>query len=617
MKTKKLLSVVLAAAAFVGAQAQNATLNWHEELVAPAGTTQIYDAKINASGDVFELATFGSMGATPDQTTFMNQTYTGSAYTGSSSAGLSNFLLTKHDLQGKLLWSIHSTAGEVSISDCGFTPTTDGGAFLALKLRPTITSEGGDSTVLVTLVDANGAKTTIDYVMADYADYARTYQPLLVKVDANGKIAKTNLLKCDWSAAPKAADQTAKTTDGFYFYDAAEDGNGNLYVVGRLRRDLVIDETTIAHHNTDTWNGNSQYAAGNAFLLKLNSDLSYNNHACTTGASTQDYFQNVRCNGGKLYLAGTLQPNSSKDAVSFGGKTLTPTADNAAIISARLDAATLQADWLVQNNVNKTVQLEDLALSSDNSRLFISGGITNSTSNAALTVSESMALNSSTKGYEGFILELDPATGAGVNGLLKAVADQTAKAKTAKIMDVFATADSVFAYGYDWSTPAIFLDAYNKNLELGATYNLVLGGGMATAYACAAKGDTLVAVSRASKSVAISWLGSEETFKPTDSGSWYSVVSCFTFPGRNFTTIKKDDGPVTAIETANDNAVQIYAAYNTLTIAGAEGENVRIFTALGQNIANFTAANDYETRTLPQGIYMVSVGSTTHKVVVK
>lgn len=606
METKKLLSAVLVAAAFVGAQAQDAT-NWHSELVAPVGTTQIYDVKANASGDVFELAIFGSKGEKPAAATFMGQEYTGDAYTGTSSSGLANFLLTKHDLRGNLLWSVYSNAGEVAISDCGFTPTTDGGVFLALKLRPN--RDGGDKGVLVTLVDGVNAETTVDYVLTT-TDNGWVYQPLLVKVDASGKIVKKNLLECDWSAAPAASDPMGKTTNGFYFYDAAEDGDGNLYVVGRLRRDLVIDGQTIAHHNTDAWAGDSQKPAGNAFLLKLNSDLSYNSHACTGGASTQDYFQNVRCHEGKLYLAGTLQPNADKDAVSFGGQTITPTLDGAAVISARVDAATLQADWLAQNASNSTIQVEDLTLSNDADRLFVSGSIYNKDAKDVLKVSESMELTTDANVHQGFVLELDPTTGAGTRGLIRS------SSGIGKINNVIATADSVFAYGYEWGTKAIFLDSYNKNLEFGATYNLVVGGGLPIAYACAAKGDTLVTVSRANKSTAISWLGSTEMFQPSMSGNFYSVVSCFTFPGRNFTA-KQDDDPTTAIETANGNEVQIYTGYNTLTIAGAEGENVRVFTALGQNIANFTAANDYETRTLPQGIYMVSVGGKMFKVVLR
>ncbi len=609
MKTKRtLFSALCAVAAFATTMAANdVTLNWHAELITPNGngTTQINDVKINASGDVFEIANFGTIGKEPKKATFMENEYAGSAYTGSSSAGNPNFLLTKHDLKGNLAWSVYSNAGEVAISDCGFTPTTDGGVVLALKMRPTV--EGGDSAVLVSLVDATNAKTTINYLMdADDKDYIRSYQPLLVKIDADGKIVKTNLLKCDTSAAPKA---TKQTPNGFYLYDVDEDSDGNLYVVGRLCRDLTIDGQTIAHHNTDEWGGDSQKSAGNAFLLKLNSDLSYNTHICTGGASTQDYFKNVRYHDGKIYVTGLLQGNAAKDAVLLGEKSITPTTEKHTIISARLDAATLQTDWLVQNSSNSTLQLEDLVLSNDADRLFVVGGINNSKATDTLTVSETIALTTTANVFRGFVVELAPATGAGVRGLIREASG------ISKMIGVIATTDSVFAYGYDWGVTAILLDSYNKTFELGATYNLVSNATTAIACACAAKGDTLVAISRNSKNTEISWLGSEETFKPADSGNFYGLVSCFTFPGRNFTP-KKDDGPVTAIETSSSTSVQVYAERNMLAIAGAEGQNVRIFTALGQNIATFVAASDYETRTLPQGIYLVAVEGKAHKVIV-
>lgn len=612
MKTKRtLFAAFCAVTAFATTMAANdVTLNWHAELITPNGngTTQINDVKINASGDVFEFANFGTIGEDPKTASFMNTEYAGSVFTGSSTNGNLNFLLTKHDLKGKLAWSVYSNAGEVDIAGSGFVPTADGGVVLALKLRPTV--NGGDSAVLVTLVDATNAKTTINYLMtADDKNYIRSYQPLLVKVDADGKIVKTNLLKCDLSAAPKAADNK-QTSDGFYLYDVDEDGDGNLYVVGRLYRDLTIDGTTIIHHNTDEWDGSIQTAAGNGFLLKLNSDLSYNAYICTGGASTQDYFKNVRCHDGKVYVTGLLQGNAAKDVVSLGGKSITPISEKYTIISACLDAATLDADWLVQNSSNSTLQVEDLALSNDADRLFVVGGINNTKAIDTLTVSETIELTTTANQYRGFVIELDPATGVGVRGIIREASG------ISKIIGVIATADSVFAYGYDWGTKAILLDSYNNTLELGATYNLVSNATSSIAYACAAKGDTLVAVNRLSKSATISWLGSEETFKPTDSGSFYGIVSCFTFPGRNFTP-KKDDGTVTAIETIGSEPVQLYTERNMLAIAGAEGQNVRIFTALGQNIATFVAASNYETRTLPQGIYLVAVDGKAHKVVVR
>lgn len=606
MKTTKLLSALFAASVFTVAQAQtDVTLNWHSELIALNGTTQIAEAKINAAGDVFEIANFGS-GANSEEISFMNATFKGDTYTGSSSAGLTNFLLLKHDLNGNLKWRVYSRRGEASISDCALAPTADGGAFIALKLRPNVS--GGDSTVLVTLVDGTDAETTIDFALPK-SDYAWAYQPLLVKVDADGRIAYTNLLKCDWAPAPADA-AGKKVTNGFYFCDATEDADGNIYVVGRQCRDLVIGAQTIAHHNTDDWSGDSQTACGNAFLLKLNSDLSYNNHVCTGGRATQDVFKNVRCHNGKIYLTGIVQPNTAKEAITFGGKSITPTAETMAIVSACLDAATLQADWLAQNNVNSSVQIEDLALSNDHNSLFIAGGIQeNKTSAPTLTVSESLILTGNSTMYQGFVLELDAATGAGLRGLIKNTTS------IAKIYNVIATADSVFAYGYDWSSKAIFLDSYNTDLASGATYNLLQGGGMPTAWACAAQGDTLVTISRAQKTTSISWLGSDDTFKPAASGNFYGVISCFTLDGRNFTP-KKPVGPTTAIGTTVNAETEIYAGYRTLTIVGAAGQNVSVFNVLGQKITNFTAA-DYETRSLPQGIYMVAVGERTTKVVVR
>ena len=73
----------------------------------------------------------------------------------------------------------------------------------------------------------------------------------------------------------------------------------------------------------------------------------------------------------------------------------------------------------------------------------------------------------------------------------------------------------------------------------------------------------------------------------------------------------------TGIEPVNNNSIAVYANQSTVHVKGGYGQQIRIYNALGQCFENKVINSDNFATTLTPGIYMVSVGSKTTKVVLK
>ncbi len=603
MKTKRtLFAAFCAVAAFATTMAANdVTLNWHAELLPPDdGKSQanMVDIKIDAHGDVYEFGSFGSKGVNPEAATFMEQSFVGAPYLAGTSY-FKNLLLVKHDRAGNLKWLVYGNGGDFDQNRSSFAPTADGGAFLAVVARRGATTASTSSNVLLRLVGADGSQDSVEVTCA-----VDVLQPVLVKIDANGRIEKMKLLVVDWTL--EGSETTIKS--GFDFRGGvAEDADGNFYVAGHQMRDIAIDGQTLTHHNTEGWDGKSS-TVGNAFLIKLDANLNYVTHITTGGTAQCDrIWGGIVYNDGKLYLPMLLLPSANMDAITFAGKTLMPTTTAYVILAARLDLATLQADWLspvntfVANSKN-SVQPQSFVLSSDKTHLILCGGL-----QGGVSVAENN-LQCGSSNFNGFVLKFDENMGTCNYGTVNSAITIN------HAITAIGGKDSVYTVGYSSGDNNLSLISYNTNLEKGVEYSLVNQNG--TTVAAAAIGDTLFVSGRYSKATTIKYLTSTESISYSGTGLWWGSVASFTFPGRNFTP-KKDDGTVTAIETTGSEQVQLYTERNMLTIAGAEGQNVCIFTALGQNIATFVAASNYETRTLPQGIYLVAIDGKAHKVVVK
>ena len=143
-----------------------------------------------------------------------------------------------------------------------------------------------------------------------------------MKISSTGTISFVSEASIDYSPAPASAAGSWGVSDGFAFYDAAEDADGNLFVAARIARDLTVGQTIIQHHNTDGWNGDSQTTRGNGLILKLDKDGNYQSHLCSGGSATHDSFRDMLCKDGKLYLSGLVYGKEASGTLNLGDRSL-------------------------------------------------------------------------------------------------------------------------------------------------------------------------------------------------------------------------------------------------------------------------------------------------------
>lgn len=141
------------------AYANDIDFQWTKTFVSPMGTSAHSLAK-SADDKVFSFAGFGSSGAADSLSYGETLIGHGAPYDGSSSSGNSNIVFQKLEKNGDLVWSVYSCWGGASLSDCAYTPTADGGAFLALKFYHT-NRDAAKNGKLLSLVDASGKTTDV------------------------------------------------------------------------------------------------------------------------------------------------------------------------------------------------------------------------------------------------------------------------------------------------------------------------------------------------------------------------------------------------------------------------------------------------------------------------
>ena len=129
---KKILLLVFSMVCGVSAYAGDVNFQWAKPLIAPMGTNA-HSLTKSADGKIFAFSNFGSSGESNTISYEGEILGTGAPYNGSSSSGNLNIVFQKLEKNGDLIWSINSCWGGASLSDCAYTPTADGGAFLALK----------------------------------------------------------------------------------------------------------------------------------------------------------------------------------------------------------------------------------------------------------------------------------------------------------------------------------------------------------------------------------------------------------------------------------------------------------------------------------------------------
>lgn len=486
-----------------------------------------------SDGDALVFGSYGSYAAT-DKGHLVDTTFLGADYGGGGNASSynSNMLLAKLDTDGQVVWALHSEAGEIELAGSVVTPTSDGGALLAIKFRHQQKVTSGENAPLYTIVDATNTPTTLQ--MANPG--MKTYQPAIIRVNANGEITKVLNLTASYA---KSESMTSNPTSVFKWAGIVEDAEGNVYVSGLQSLDLTIGTTTIAARQT-SWNGDAQtYSSNcNTFVIKLDSDLGYVKHIVGGGNLTFDSGNSLSYVDGNLYMVGLYQ----SEAVNFtlGGQSLTLAEKQYGHYVAKLNT-NLQAQYInnipvIAHNGKQAVLPYHVSFSADNQYMYITtrvmGGVVvgNDTLRAGGTMNN------------GAVVRVNLSDGSADKGVIRQQSTINLSVAT------FEIGDSIYVINYGPMGTTVEM-RYDKDFGSESVKTLATGGGMSTVVTAAAHDNQLLVGLRAKGSTNFTVMDSVINV----TSSWYAPL--FTYSVQQPTEPVVPEVPVDG-ETAFLDAIQ-------------------------------------------------------------
>ena len=591
---KKILLFVLSVLGGLTAYAGDVNFQWAKTVTAPMGTNAHSLAK-SADGKIFALANFGSSGSNETVLYDGELTGTGAPYSGSSSAGNLNIVFQKLEKDGTLIWSINSCWGGASLSDCAYTPTADGGAFLALKFYHT-NYDSAKNGKLLSLTDADGETTDVIW---EYPGYW-VYQGILVKVSTDGKIEWTKLIDMDYSPEANASSTYKNyTPQGFFFYGAAEDGDGNLYIAGNYRKEMTFvkensETVVLTPHNTEGWTGDPQSTIGDLFLVKLDKYGNYLGHITTTGTAARESINDIAYAGGKIYFLGMVKGASSEDSeITLGNYKIQPTKFDDILVGAVNTDMTIA--WInhfpafAASNAKHTTLNKKMDI--QNGSLYLMGHVI-----GGFGKDKTEALIESTSTMQaGFLIKCSAADGTWQGGV---VHDATISGYYGAFED---KEGKLYAYGYCMGS-SIFLTKYDATTWTKETqYDLITGGGSATAWGCLLDEEQFLSFSRAGAKSTSDFIDNSFTIGAmNDAGSWISIISSFEIPGLELAT------GVSISEASQEQAVKVHGGKEQIFIEAGKTSEIQILNTYGQVIKNMSVSSGKQAISMPKGIYIIN-----------
>ena len=296
---KKFLLSLVALALSCGAFASAPVYQWSKLIDSHLQQDLVSKVVVTTDGNIVSLAHFGSSSDTDGIEFDGVQIATGSATT--SSSDNRNLLIIKHNAAtGERMWNIYSKAGYIDVSSEGsIIATRDGGLLLLLNARSARVSPFTSPMI----VDATGAE--IEF--PEWNTSVAIYNQILLKVAFDGRVEWAKSIAMDQLPVPNASSGNSvnATTNGVSPYALAEDEEGNIYIGGNYRASMILTAHLNATYvftprNIDTYNGDSQSAAGGLYIIRLDSEGNYLNHLRASGTLTRDQINVITVGGDKV-----------------------------------------------------------------------------------------------------------------------------------------------------------------------------------------------------------------------------------------------------------------------------------------------------------------------------
>lgn len=590
---KKLLLSLLAVVVAFSTSTANAEdtpgFKWHTSLYSGTGATMTSATDIikASDGNVLLFATGGSTKTNHEITYWQGEAVMSGADTNGNSAQNNALIMKIDQSNGKKLWAVYSSAGDMNTGGSSITATSDGGAVVVLKERYSY----GIPTDSPEFTDAKGDVFTFSNWTT--TSVLNPYYLVVLKISGEGAITAGTLVSADTTPEADATTSAEGTPDGVYGNAIAVDNAGNVYLAGRLTKTLVFTSQdnriyiSPSPKNTTGWTGDSQASVGDMFIAKFDSDLNFQKIYTSSNLATREQIDKmIYCvdsdgKNGKLYFAGNLKAPAGT-SFTYGDQTFT--VDNAfdnimyGAFTTDLTPSMVKCIQATANSKGSHVtQIKEVNIIGET--MYISGLV-----NGGLTDGTNAITNSKTA-LGGFIIGLDAATG----NWTKAKVDENT---IGGYFGICSLNSSLYAYRYQL-TSGVYLEKLNEDLTTESTTHLVNGSATTMMGGCST-GNAVLTISR-TKGATVG--ETQYTFS-----AFNQIVSSYDVVSSGIDEVEADN-----------NALSVEGQKGQVVINATKKADVTITNVAGQTVYSATVAEGKTVVELSAGAYLVG----NKKVLVK
>ena len=328
---------------------------------------------------------------------------------------------------------------------------------------------------------------------------ASEYRFLILKIDADGKLVWSRLAFGDVQFKNEVLSDAVAVKDNAKINSCVVDEAGNVYLAGNFTTSLYFKKedgtlATLVSKNNSKWDGKAS-TYGDLFLVKLDANGYFVNNLGTDGTAKLAMFDKMVYNDGKLYLNGRVQSDGA--VLKVGDKEVSASTTAQTQILASVNTSDLSVNYVNVLASEGAVTIQNKNAQFVNGKVYFTGLLKGTWLNGSEKLVSTTALN-------GYVLEMDPATG----NISHAVTSGNG------IFGIYANDKVIYAFGYAASkavlTP-ISVDTWKAETAIPVcTY-----GTIAIMGTPAIDGDNLVMMTRGGKArsnVDATFAGTDKTF---------------------------------------------------------------------------------------------------------
>ena len=513
-----------------------------------------------------------------------------------SSNGSNNGSLLKMTPEGKLLWAINTRGGNCSGGN--IAATSDGGALLHFKTSHSAKAIPEPS-VLCRIIDAEGTETVVEWAAPDNNIYGSIYQPVFVKVSADGIVEWAKRIDVGYKRE-MTDDRRGDYGDNYEIYDMVADDASNVYIAGNYTTSINFGRKARFDdpHNIIGWKG-GYTSAGDLFVVKFDLKTKFGLWGITTKSEgiEEEMPKALALQGDKLYLTGYMWGHDETTPTILGDIELVPT-KRSCLFHACLTTADGSVDWAkifrttAHPVTDNGARVKTMTIAAHGDALYLAGSYYGNIYDGETLILEND--NKAANGLLAFIVKVSATDGSFKNAV-------TIDGGLTEVRSVFPYHGKILASGYALYGSASLYEL-NEELELSSLVAYPLKrSGLSMSQGAAIIGDRLFTAMNTDSGFFINGL------EWTPSGGNYSLVG-----RRNCLFLAHDLKPLlTDIdEPAATDVARPYLYDQTLHFpADMLGAEAAIYNTQGLLIERFTVTDALTHRLydIPQGMIITLV----------